>query len=325
MRELSRATGEFVEGMEKLKLVVNKTFKGFKEFQSALFDEIDEADCSDDEGGIDDDDAFNDLQFDSDLAHDIEELGEEERQMLRLADPDAEDADGEPALLDMDTKPPATEPDIVDERGLGTSEVDAIALSDDEGSDEPDEPVSQSTGSDSLKPEVSAATIGDAPEKSHLTSFATGPSTDPSDLLSDARMYRIVFGDATLGLDVTLVEGRVVVARVSSWRLERFGADAKPAVGDILVAVGGHALSVTTNLEPILHYLRSRLKNPPVELMFLEAPRFVERFQVHAMKIQAHLAKRQKEAAASAAAPGLSGKAPSSDSSDDVIDLLLDE
>jgi hypothetical protein len=139
-------------------------------------------------------------------------------------------------------------------------------------------------------------------------------------LLSDARMYRIVFGDATLGLDVALVEGRVVVARVSSWRLERLGADAKPAVGDILVAVAGHALNVTTNLEPILHYLRSKLKNPPLELLFMEAPRFVERFQIHAMKIQAHLAKRQKEKAA--ATPGLSARAPSSD---DVIDLLLDE
>jgi hypothetical protein len=300
-----------------LKLVVNKTFKGFKEFQSALFDEIDEAACSDDEGGIDDDDAFNDLQLDSDLVHDIEELGEEERQMLRLGDPD-EDADGEPASIDMDTKPPATEPDTVDERGLGTSEVDAIALSDDEGSDEPDEPVSQSSAP--VKPEISAATIGDAPKKSHLASFSSGPTNDPSDLLSDARMYRIVFGDATLGLDVALVEGRVVVARVSSWRLERLGTDAKPAVGDILVAVAGHALNVTTNLEPILHYLRSKLKNPPLELLFMEAPRFVERFQIHAMKIQAHLAKRQKEKAA--ATPGLSARAPSSD---DVIDLLLDE
>ena len=72
--------GEFVEGKEKLKMVVHKVYKNTKELTSMF-----EADL----GSFEDDDAedfpedMNEFIFGEDLEQDILSLGEEEKKMVK--------------------------------------------------------------------------------------------------------------------------------------------------------------------------------------------------------------------------------------------------
>ena len=85
-----RDLGEFVEGQEKLKLVIDKEYRGAKELQSALF-HVEDDGSDDEDGPTDTTNVDRELEFDADLVHDIEEMGEEEERMLRLSeDPDDE-------------------------------------------------------------------------------------------------------------------------------------------------------------------------------------------------------------------------------------------
>ena len=262
--------GEFVEGKEKLKLVVDKEYNSEKELHSALFDEIAEDSGSDVEDGSDDGNIEQELQFDNDLIHDIEELGEEEQRMLRESE-DSDDADGDPSPADLDTKMPAKEA-VGPTSSKGLSEDDAIALSDDEDDTAGRQPSAMSAGS----PQPSTARTAD------VASTAAGSAPveeDPTDIFSGCRLYRIIFGDKRLGLEITLYNKRVVVTRVTEQRRQQLGDDSKPAVGDILAGIGGLSIRPTSNLDAVLGHLRHVLQQPPTELMFVEAPLFVEEFQ----------------------------------------------
>jgi hypothetical protein len=305
--------------------VVEKTYKNSKELHSAMFDVSSVEDSgSDEEDGADDADFDQELQLDSDLVHDIEELGEEEQKMLQEADPDADDTEGEPAPIELDSKMAAQE--ISEESCLGRSEEDAIALSDDEA-ETTDDGMHESNGASTSDKSKEASQASSATNQGSVDSrVASVPtilpepkdSNEPYDILSGSRLYRIIFGDSQLGLEVALHEGRIVVARISQERLARLGKGSKPAVGDILSSIAGHSLGLVPNLHRTLSYLKHVLQTPPVELTFLEAPRFIEAFRKRGLlnaleKAEAQQPPRVAQPQNSAAAP-----------SDDLIDLLLD-
>jgi hypothetical protein len=308
--------GEFVEGKEKLKLIVDKVYKSAKELQSSLF-EMSRIEDSDDDDGTYDADFDQELQLDVDLCHDIEELGEAEQKMLQQADPDADDIDGEPALTMLEYKLPAKE--NPQENSVGRSEDDAIALSDDdEEPTENEKPISNFASASFKAAEPKQALTRDQ----SLVDRNAG-TNDSNDILSGGRLYRIIFGETTLGLDVTLYEGRIVVAKVSVERLARLGEHSKPAVGDILAAIAGHSLGLIANLSATLQYLKQALQSPPpVELMFIEAPNFMEAFQKQSLLNKALEIgnSQQQQQQPSVAPPQI--PADISSFSNDVIDLL---
>lgn len=305
-------TGEFVEGQEKLKLVVDTVYKSAKAIQSSLFD-ISSVEDSVDDHGTNDADLDQELQLDGDLVHDIEELGEEEQRMLYQGDPDADETDGEGAFSELELKMPAK--DNFEESCLGRSEDDAIALSDDD-----DESTENEKPGSSL---AYASNEADESEQSQLHDQGSVDrkvsANDPYDLLGDSRLYRIIFGDTALGLEVTLYERRIVVAKISPERQSRLGVDSKPAVGDIFASISGHSLGLITSLSATLLYLKRALQTPPVELMFVEAPVFIEAFQKQSLSKAVEKANSQQSVARS--------QNPSDVSSSpiDVIDLLFDD
>jgi len=313
-----RDLGEFVEGKEKLKLVVDKEYNSEKELHSALFDEVAEDSGSDVDDGSDDGNIEQELQFDNDLIHDIEELGEEEQRMLRESE-DLDDGDGDPSPADLDTKMPANEA-VGRASSKGLSEDDAIALSDDEDDTAGRQPSARSAGS----PQPQPSTVRAADVASTAAGIAP-VAEDPTDILSGCRLYRIIFGDKRLGLEISLYNRRVVVTRVTEERRLQLGEDSKPAVGDILAGIGGLSLIPTGNLDAVLGHLRQVLQQPPTELMFVEAPLFVEEFKRYTDNLS------QKSAAAAppplppAAAPPSSSNDVRSRKTPEVVELLDDE
>ena len=303
-----RDLGEFVEGKEKLKLVVDKEYNCAKELQSAMFYVDDDGS---DDGDGQEDTAIVDTEFelDGDLVHDIEELGEEERRMLQESD-DPDDGDGQP--VELDTKVAAKQSGFERTSSKGLSEEDAIALSDDE-----DVPTSSKPSANG----AAVATMVPGAKEEEYTGMST-QSDDPQDILEGCRLYRIIFPDKRLGLEVTIHNNRVIVAGVNDERLQRLGHDSKPSVGDILVAIAGNALKPTNNLAAIMQYLRSILENPPAEFMFAEAPGFVTEFKRMREQTNQTIASTPFAAAATSVTyPPLSDRGSSSD----MIEILDDD
>jgi hypothetical protein len=270
-------TGEFVEGKEKLKLVVDKTFNGHRELHSSIFG-VDTSTETDSQNGDDDIDFGEEFQFDSDLAHDIEELGEEEQKMLNNLEPESDETEITESKFPADVREPKSNSTI--ENAIGKSEDDAITLSDDE-----DEQVrSDKSNNDAAVPvqNVSTGTSNekDVSEKPIIDSESANQILPKENILSGCRLYRIRLSDSNLGLEVLLYEGRIIVSRLRPERIVRYGSSSKPSVGDILVAVQGQALGSITSLTATLQYIKAVLQKPPIDLMFIEAPKFIERFRI---------------------------------------------
>lgn len=248
--------GEFVEGKEKLKITVNKTYDGHRELQSTLFD-VDASDESESQNEDDDINFGDDFQLDGEFEHDIEALGEEERRMLQNLDPDADEVDNNAVVESNaptdpepgDTKVPAVVTSDSVENGIGKSEDDAISLSDDDDDDQQVAPVQpiDDMGSD--------------------------------DILDGCRLYRTRFNEPKLGVNLDLLKGRIIVSVVGSDRTSRCGPNAKPQVGDIFCCVQGLPIPLFRTMPEGVEYLRLALQNVPIELTFVEAPKFIAKYR----------------------------------------------
>ena len=238
---------------------------------------MDPSDDGDSENGDDDMDFGEDLQFDSDLVHDIEELGEEERKMLQSLEADADETDivvGDATIPEdpVDVKIPANGSSSV-ENGLGKSEDDAISLSDDEEEQveaTTKSPVNNSTSEghvNNTKPTVSER-------------IRSNPALLSDDLFDGCRMYRVCLNESNLGVEIILHGGRIVVSAVRPERIARWGPNSKPSVGDILCGIKGHSLAFAHSLPPAIHFLKYILRKPPIEFNFIEAPKFTAMFKL---------------------------------------------
>lgn len=200
--------GEFVEGKEKEKLVVHKIWNNANEFHSIF----DTRDCmnSEDEDSSSVFDVGQDLvPLESSLVHDIEELGEDERRMLKSLD--AEDDDADSTNNDMDAKPIARSSSPSNE--LGCSQEAAITLSDDEDVE---------------------CTDGESTSERSNALF--------NQPLEGCRLFRVTFQSSELGLELMMVEGRAVVKGLKEARIQRFGFNSKPSIGDVIVMIGKYLI-----------------------------------------------------------------------------------
>jgi SWI/SNF-related matrix-associated actin-dependent regulator 1 of chromatin subfamily A len=266
--------GEFIEGRAKEKIIVNKIYKCIKELHASVFPNLDGFE-EDEEEGIEEIDLYDVLPLDDDFYHDIEEFGEEEQRMLRQLEVDETETRSSPAECDVKIEACAT---VVD----GKSEDDAIDLVDDDEEEEECRPGRQALTSISMpNSNITQQKKVGATENESLVvgSKAEILPSVTADMFSGCRLYKIVFCQPKLGIEVLLHEGRVVVGRISEERLNLLGNDSKPAIGDILVSIAGFSLSLTHQLEQYATYLKYVLQKPPVELCFLEVPVFAAQFR----------------------------------------------
>lgn len=284
--------GEFVEGKEKLKMVVDKTYTTVhqlcEQFQAldSRFDEDDEWDDDDDENGdaSDDDDVL-----DANLERDIEALGKEECKMIET--PDGSDP----------TKIAQTS---------GQTEDDAIALSDDEEMSPP-KPVA------TTKTTTMAAT---ATNGGFQPVVPQPPSHGFS--ASNFRAYRIRLQGPKLGIEIGFYQQRPIVSRVNESRVALHGENSKPAVGDVLVGLNGHIFPTVNTMSPILVAIRQGLQRGAVTLTLCEEPNFTRLYKAYLVKErEKKREKRRAEDAAKKKQEELKGKSSDEVTKKDVIEI----
>jgi SWI/SNF-related matrix-associated actin-dependent regulator 1 of chromatin subfamily A len=293
--------GEFVEGKEKQKIVVETQYDTLKELH-AIFEQFDESDDDEEDGETDFEKLAQDLQLDTDMVHDIERLGIEEQKML--VDEDGDDAEAEGNASDS-KMPAVVAPDVT----LGTTEEEAICL--DDSDDE--EACNNASERQKLSPQVSDDHEDSKPAAS-MTAHDQDTSVNRSrpTALTACRMYSIMIEGASLGVTVGLYNNRIVVSGILPTRVDQNGQLLpKPAVGDILASFNGQIvplLPANAQFQGICISLRQALARPPVQFIFAEDVVFAADFIKKMMEKQrADIAKKNSEAA------------------DNVIDLLDDD
>lgn len=257
--------GEFVEGKEKLKLVVENVYESEKELHG-MFATADDAEDDDAEFGPDDTGIGNEISFD-DFADDIALLGQEECAMLQFDSDD--DDEGESAVPRADRKAAAVTAAEA-KASCGQSENDAIVLIDDDDDEE------EEGGNES-------STCGHAGTASTAEGGPAAPSASSTErvgsIIPDCRLYKLRVESPSLGVELALYHGRPVVVRITGARLEREGSSgtSKPALGDILVGVNGWPLPLVPRIEDIVRFVRSALARVPMELTCAECPSLRDR------------------------------------------------
>jgi hypothetical protein len=254
-----RDLGEFVEGKERLKLVVETVYESNADLISALFAEP--ADTGNDDGP-DYDDNGNPMTDFTLSFDDIAELGAEERKMLSV--------DGEEVVL-------APEAAVDDE---GQNEHSAILLLDDDEVEMEKKPAAQTESREGGgRDDANNESGHDKSESDKMITKQDGADAIPADsILWGCRLFKVIFSTSVLGVTVKIFHGRVVIFKVSPQRRAALGDNCKPAVGDILVSIGGYPLPIHDDLNYILNFMAYFLKNPPVEMHFVEAPRVAFEF-----------------------------------------------
>ncbi|GKZ00892.1 hypothetical protein MPSEU_001040800 [Mayamaea pseudoterrestris] len=290
-----RELGEFVEGKEKQKIVVETQYNTLKELHS-IFDRCDESDDDDYVGSSDFEKLTQDLQLDNDMVHDIELLGMEEQQMLAVND-EADDVEAEGIGSDI-TMPPKVEtrgkcnsnmpastgaPDVT----LGTTEEEAICLDDSEDEGE----------SGKYEPRAAASMH----ETAQGTAVVVDHNRAPMEL-QNCLFYSITIGDSSLGVSVGYYKGRIIVTEILSTRVDQKGQlRLKPAVGDILVSFNGQNLPIlagNAQFQVVCDSLRQALAQPPLHFIFAEDQAFGAWFaDYHAKNEERNLAKKNSQAA----------------------------
>jgi hypothetical protein len=251
-----RDLGEFVEGKERLKLVVETVFESNADLMSSIFDSP--VDTGNDEGQDFDDGNNSMTDFNLSL-DDIAELGEEERKMLSV--------DGEEAVLAREAA-----------RGEGQTESSAISLLDDDDMDKKPaaQGESQMVGYDADN--TGNETLSIQRKSGSITATQGGQSMSENSILWGCRLFKVIFTTPVLGLSIRLYHNRVIIYNIQPERRLALGDDCKPAIGDILVSIGGYPLPLHDDLEYLLAFMKFFLKSPPVELQFIEAPRLAFEF-----------------------------------------------
>lgn len=228
-------------------MVVHKTYKGTEEWRKSLDRSSDEDDDDDSDDCDEPKFMIDDEGVDEGIINEIHQLEEEEQAMLKASEVDDDDLEGEP----KGCAPLESRKNVA---VVGSSEADAICLSDDEE-------------------ERSCSTV------IHDGHAQQNPPPKPSIkeiLMSRSfpslRFYKMHFSGDNFGLDIVAYNGRIVVYGQSDKRIKQFGLLAKPAPGDILIACDNKYIPYGWDLNNALGFLASTIKASPspVELIFAE-------------------------------------------------------
>ena len=281
-----RDLGEFVEGKEKMKIVVQRTYKSVAEVQT-IFDKI-EDDEAEEDGKLNDNDMDTEgsdlIKLENDLQDDIVQLAQEEMGMIKQEQEDEDGADNNRRMsLQVGNTQPAQPKST-----LGQTEDEAICLSDD---DEDDAVV--------VNPEVKAKP-------------ASPPEVSSNDrVLIRPRFYKQWFKGASYGIQLLKMGRRLTVIQ------NTFGKD-KPAFGDVLVAVNGHRVVIDADMSLVTTFMKKCLDHNTTELIFLEDEEFLKKYTPHIAD-----AAKQIEAKMQESFKKLKSAPPANDK-DDVIEILDD-
>ncbi len=283
-----RDLGEFVEGREKMKIVVQRTYKSVAEVQS-IFDKI-EDDEGEDDGKLNENDIEAEgsdlIKLENDLEDDIVQLAQEEMGMIKQEQEDEDGADNNKRMASQLGNAQPAQPKST----LGQTEDEAICLSDD---DDDDDAVV-------VNPEGKAKP-------------ASPPEVSSNDrVLIRPRFYKQWFRGASYGIQLLKIGRRLTVIQ------NTFGKE-KPAFGDVLVAVNGHRVVIDADMSLVTNFMKKCLERNTTELIFLEDEEFLKKYSTQITE-----SAKQIEAKMQMSSKKLKSAAPTNNN-DDVIEILDDD
>lgn len=260
-----RDLGEFVEGKEKMKIVVHKTYESVKDlnslfstFEKGDFDVMSEGndpvESREDEEGL--------IKLEDDLQQDITQLAQEEMVMISQGTEGEDDDGGDPSAGgEMSSQNPNGKV------GPGQTEEDAICIIDDDD-DGPG-------GKTSEKKDLSRPADKSPSQHPGAVESSSGGDAnqdfDPSNPFDAPRLYSQTFEGDAFGIQLFAFHGRIVVGQNTK-------GSHKPAPGDIVAAVNGMPMPYDVALSHVLSWMRRALCEGPVEVNFVEDERFIQFF-----------------------------------------------
>ena len=241
--------GEFVEGKEKEKLVIDKVY-GEKDYQSTFESKESLANAMEEDIDENDEEAnVKDLE-ESNLENDILLFAAEEQNELKNLDSDDDDNE------------PDTSSSQIGSQGNGSL---------------------NSQGNRSLKKEASTEEtvilLSDDEEE-------VSPESEEFNIfkhkLKGCRLYEVRFPGNPLNLDIDVINTRLVVVGLRPERVRLFGKNSKPNVGDVLVKINGQLLLPINDRRQFLmaqQYIRDMLNRVErVPFLFAEHTAFETHF-----------------------------------------------
>lgn len=247
-----RALGEFVEGQEKMKIVVQKTYQSKEELESTYFARVggDDSDGDDEDedrkvdataDGEYDQDGKDLVDFESQLGKEIDELEQEEMDLLKQGED--EDGDGGAGNDNRSGRQGST-------GKIGRTEDQPIDLEED-----------TAESRELALPSGTTASASVANRYDHR---------DP-EAFTSCRYYLQTYANphGRFGLELILWHGRILVIN-NQHRMQT-----KPEAGDILVAVNRtHVPFEVRSLNQVLIFMAAEMKKGPVHLWFVEDDTF---------------------------------------------------
>jgi hypothetical protein len=218
-----RDLGEFVEGKEKMKIVVHKTYRGSDELRKSL--EVERMDFDDEEEPDLDQIDESAAELESQLHQDIEELEREEQEMLKVDDTEDDDGDGDGAFKASSSGNGASG------TTAGSSETEAICLIDDDDDETP-------------------AVVN------HKSLQEGGINHDRE--FPELKLYRMKFPGPSHGLEIALFKGRVVVTSKADHIAAISGG--RPNMGDILLACNDDEVVPNVRLPALLQHFNALMQ-----------------------------------------------------------------
>jgi hypothetical protein len=236
-----RDLGEFVEGKEKLKLVVHKVYVGSSSLKESMNAE---AFFCDDQLDRDEESIDHNSEVDEDLEPDlhkeIQEMELEEQEMVKAnvtGEDDDFDADCDGKHIPKHGSTLSTMP--------GSTETEAICLSDDES----DENLS--------------------------TDLMNDVGINPNREFPEATLFKANYSQENLTFRLVLFNGRLVVQSKD----QGSPSTSKPDVGDILLACNNDEIPPNAFVECLLDYFRILLRlSKTIELVFATDQEFTRYF-----------------------------------------------
>lgn len=230
-----RALGEFVEGQEKMEMVVHKTYTDECDAVSGKYDAKQSNDLEDYDGG----DMENELLEDS-LQHDLEELASEDLKNSIGFDEDI--ATDETVSPNKQVSSP-----------LPSTEDSVICLSDDDGDETqpkratvPDSPYSEEMGCDELL------------ECFRVTKNLEHLKIHGSTKFSKTQFFYAFFDGPKYNMSLKYRFGRCLIAANNGWL----------QLGDIIIAINEWVLKYGEDFSTIFYYLKQASTHNPVRICF---------------------------------------------------------
>ena len=263
--------GEFVEGMEDQKLVVDKEYANVHELHKEMFENSEDSDSDDD----DDVDKGKDDDFDEGLVKELQGvIMEKEKEELEELRREKDEDDDEIIVEDeSDSKPRSSGPtkNAPPVEGQSQDQPIELELSDDE--------VDEKVEVLETKKHTPTSAVPDLPE------VGEGQNVDMMQLfkgfdyrgqLPGSKVYKIrVSGRGPMGFGFVLVHGRAVC-------LDTRKGCPRPRRGDILVGINTETLPLEKHMEPIITRIKAtKAEQGILDLTFVEGQEnFIKYFEL---------------------------------------------